>query len=142
MIKELLRQMFKKPATNTFPVKYIPKNVTKALATIGAGKVKITPPVAVPEKFRGALKYYKDKCIGCQLCIKVCPCAALEFNPETRKVDYHVSRCCFCAQCVDICPVKALESTDKFMLSSYDKKGSWAEVVEGKEEVKNEKKND
>ncbi|HUS04204.1 MAG TPA: 4Fe-4S binding protein, partial [Dehalococcoidia bacterium] len=81
----------------------------------------LNPPIAVPPRFRGKISYDRDKCIGCQLCIKVCPTKAIEFIPEEKKVKIFVSRCCFCAQCNDICPTDALSMTDEFMLSSYDK---------------------
>jgi len=121
MVKILLRQLFLTPATNKFPAKYAPKSAIGFLNKVQKDKRLLNPPIAVPPRFRGKISYDRDKCIGCQLCIKVCPTRAIEFIPEEKKVKIFVSRCCFCAQCNDICPTGALSMTDEFMLSSYDK---------------------
>jgi formate hydrogenlyase subunit 6/NADH:ubiquinone oxidoreductase subunit I len=121
MVKVLLKQLFQTPATNKFPAKYAPKSTIQFLGKAKRGKLKLIPPIAVPPEFRGKISYDREKCTGCQLCIKVCPTKAIEFIPEEKKVKIFVARCCFCAQCNDICPPKALSMTDEFMLSSYDK---------------------
>lgn len=130
MLRVLLTQLFKTPATNKFPAKYAPKSVLGFLDSIQKGKAKLNPPIEIPPKFRGKIAYDREKCIGCQLCIKVCPTKAIEFMPEEKKIKIFVSRCCFCAQCNDICPVDALSMTDEFMLSSYDKYASELVVTE------------
>jgi len=128
MAKELLKQLFRKPATNKFPTKHTPGNVTKLLKKVESGEAKINPPIPTPPKFRGRLAYNRAKCIMCRQCVRVCPTAALEVDEKGNRIKHHVSRCCFCGQCVDICPVKALEQTDQFLLSSYDKKMGFVEV--------------
>ena len=121
MAKELLKQLFKKPFTNMFPAKHAPKSTLKLLKKVREGKAKLNDPVPIPEGFRGKIAYDKGKCIGCRLCIKVCPANCYDFLEKERKVKYHLSRCTFCAQCVDICPVDALDSTKEFLLSDYKK---------------------
>ncbi|WP_461865868.1 4Fe-4S dicluster domain-containing protein [Thermococcus sp.] len=96
----VLGNLFKKPATNPFP-----KN----------------EPVPVPKDFRGKLIYHVDKCVGCRLCVTVCPAGVFEYIPEVRKVTLWLGRCVFCKQCVDVCPVNALEMSDEFLLATYDK---------------------
>jgi formate hydrogenlyase subunit 6/NADH:ubiquinone oxidoreductase subunit I len=76
---ELLKQLFKKPATNVFPVT-------------------------------------RDECIGCKLCIKVCPAEAIEFIPDKKKIKIHVDHCIFCSQCNDICPKNCLNMSEEFLL--------------------------
>ncbi|AIF68674.1 hydrogenase [Palaeococcus pacificus DY20341] len=96
----VLGNLLKKPATNQFPK---------------------SEPVPTPEGFRGKLLYDKDKCIGCRLCITVCPAGVFEYVPEIKKVTLWLGRCVFCQQCVDVCPVNALEMSDEFLLATYDK---------------------
>jgi len=117
MLPSVFAQMFKKPWTNKFPAKYAPRNTTKFLDDVGKGKAKIVPPVETPPNFRGKIKYDKEKCIGCQLCLKVCPCNAIEFKTEEKKIKIYLARCCFCSQCNDICPVKCLSMGDEFLLA-------------------------
>ncbi|GAI38947.1 unnamed protein product [marine sediment metagenome] len=121
MVKVLLKQLLLTPATNKFPAKYAPKSVIDFLNKVQKGRKLLIPPIEVPPKFRGKISYNRDKCTGCQLCLKICPTKAIEFIPEEKKIKIFVSRCCFCAQCNDICPTGALSMTDEFMLSSYDK---------------------
>jgi ferredoxin len=121
MLSQVFSQMFKKPFTNRFPAKYAPKNTTKFLEEVGAGRAEIIPPIDVPKGFRGKIQYDKDKCIGCKLCIKVCPSEAIEFVEENKKIKIYLSRCTFCSQCNDICPVKCLSMSNEFLLADSDK---------------------
>jgi len=121
ILKTLFSQLFTRPVTNRFPVKYMPKSVLGLLAKVQEGKAKIHPPLPVPEKFRGKLTYDREKCIGCQLCIRVCPAQVIKFKPEEKKIRIHVARCTFCSQCVDACPVDALAMSQEFLLADYDR---------------------
>ena len=91
MLGPVLAQLFKKPWTNKFPAKYQPSSTTKFLSDVGSGKAKINPPVPVPEGFRGKIKYDTDKCIGCKLCIRVCPTGAIEFKEKEKKVKFYLA---------------------------------------------------
>lgn len=121
MIPELMKQLFKKPFTNLFPAKYAPSSPSKFVEAVKKGEVKINPPVETPPGFRGKITYDRDKCIGCQLCTKVCPTDAIEFIPEKKKIRIYVNRCTFCAQCTEICPVQCLHMSDEFLLANTDR---------------------
>jgi len=117
MLPKAFSQMFKKPWTNKFPAKYTPSNTTRFLQQVQAGKAKINPPIELPPGFRGKIQYDKEKCIGCQLCIKVCPSEAIEFKPEEKKIKIYLARCTFCSQCNDVCPVNCLSMSNEFLLA-------------------------
>lgn len=121
MLPQVFTQMFKKPWTNKFPAKYQPSNTTKFLQDVNQGKAKINPPVETPKGFRGKIVYDTEKCIGCKLCIRVCPCGAIEFKEAEKKVKFYLARCCFCSQCNDVCPVKCISMSDEFLLADADK---------------------
>ena len=113
--------MLHKPFTNKFPVKYAPKNVTALLQKVASGEAQINPPVPTPEHFRGKIHYEMDKCIGCKMCIRVCPAKVIEFKEDEKKIKMYVARCIFCGQCVEVCPVDCLHMTDEFLLADVDR---------------------
>ncbi len=117
----LLRQLFQKPATNPFPARYMPRSVTGLLEKVAQGKATLHPPVPAPADLRGKIAYDREKCIGCQLCVRVCPAQVIQFLPETKKIRMYVARCTFCAECVDACPVDALATTPEFLLADTDR---------------------
>jgi NAD(P)H-quinone oxidoreductase subunit I len=121
MIKILLKQLFSSPATNKFPAKYAPESATAFLDKVAKDSSLLIPPIAVPDRFRGKIAYNRETCIGCKLCIRICPTKAIEFIPEEKKVKIFISRCCFCAQCNEVCPTNSLSMTAEFLLSNYDK---------------------
>ncbi len=121
----LVKQLLSKPATNPFPVRHMPRSVTAVLQKVAAGQVAIHPPIPVPKDLRGKIAYDREKCIGCGLCVRVCPASVIElYKPEgeeKNKIRMYVARCTFCAQCVDACPVGALQTTEEFLLADTDR---------------------
>ena len=52
-----------------------------------------------------------DRCIGCRMCMAVCPFGAMDFDGEARKV----TKCDLCdgdPLCVELCPYRALQYVD------------------------------
>lgn len=101
MIKLLLQTVFKKPATLNYPA-------------VRSG---------MPEGFRGKIKFYPEKCIGCKMCMRDCPTQAIEIKKIGEKqfeAEINLARCIYCGQCVDSCVKKALEVTAEFELAQLD----------------------
>ncbi len=81
-------------------------------------------PAQVPEHFRGALKFTPERCVGCKLCMRVCPADAIEIikvADKEFKAVVQMDKCIFCGQCVESCNKDALENTAQFELASADK---------------------
>lgn len=102
MLREVLRSLFRKPATNLYPFEKLP----------------------LPEKFRGKLVFIPAKCVGCRMCARDCPSGALEISKAGEKqfeACLDLSRCIYCCQCVDSCPRKALDFSGEIELAQFDK---------------------
>lgn len=121
LVPELLKQLFSRPATNQFPARHLPPSVTGFLAKVARGEAAIIPPVPTPPKFRGKIVYDREACIGCSLCIRICPAHAIEFIPETKRVRIYITQCIFCSQCNDICPKDALHMSSDFLLATENR---------------------
>jgi formate hydrogenlyase subunit 6/NADH:ubiquinone oxidoreductase subunit I len=102
MIRELLKQIGRKPATVLYPA------------------VKVT----MPARFRGRLVFDPAKCIGCKMCMRDCPTGAIVIQKVGEKkfaAEIDNSKCIYCAQCVDSCPKDALAATGDFELAQLDR---------------------
>lgn len=121
---QMFRQLVNKVFTNPFPVEHMPEELGEALEAAGRGEITLNPPTdqnRVEPRFRGRVAYDKGKCIGCKMCIKVCPANAITFVEEEKKIQVHSDRCCFCAQCTEICPVNCLAMSNDFAFASYER---------------------
>ena len=105
-LPELIRSLFKKPATVDYPFKKL----------------------VVPEGFRGTPFLHPEICIVCKACERDCPAEAIEITSvneaEKRfKMVIHNDRCVHCAQCVDSCPTtpKSMEMDNLFEIAAFDR---------------------
>ena len=101
MTSQVLRSLFKKPVTSLYPFVKTP----------------------MPKNFRGKLRFYQERCIGCKMCMRDCPSAAITIKAVGEKkfiAEIDLARCLYCAQCVDTCPKKALEATPDFELAQLE----------------------
>lgn len=82
------------------------------------------------ERFRGRIHFEFDKCIACEVCVRVCPInlpvVDWAFNKEIKKkelrhysIDFGV--CIFCGNCVEYCPTNCLSMTEEYELAAYDR---------------------
>ncbi len=101
MLKEVVSQIFKKPATRKYP--------------------EVKPEV--PEGFRGRQIFDVDLCVSCGLCARDCPAKAIEMvDVEGKKRPlFHLDLCIFCYQCAESCPRNAIKTSGFFELASNNR---------------------
>lgn len=96
-VVEVLRNLFKKRATILYPYREVEK-------------------IHLPEGFRGRIEFNREKCIGCQLCSRVCPAKAIEVieDEKGKRPVFLIYRCIYCGQCAEVCPTKAITLSKVF----------------------------
>jgi len=55
------------------------------------------------------VKFLKDRCTSCTVCIPLCPTEALSLDRKQMLVDFHNDKCIVCGLCVPACPFRAIE---------------------------------
>lgn len=116
MLGDILESVFKKPATQRYPVERLP----------------------APERYRGRIHWDPEKCTGCQLCVKDCPANALELETIDRAskrfvMRFHSARCTYCSQCVISCRFGCLNHAhDEWELAGPSRESF--ELIYGREE--------
>ncbi len=121
MIPELLKQLKKKPVTNAFPAKHLPKSLVEYLEDVEAGRAQINAPVPIPPNFKGKLKYTRATCTGCGICVRFCPAHALEMIRSERKIRVMIGQCIGCELCTTTCPEGSLSKSDEFLCADTDR---------------------
>jgi NADH-quinone oxidoreductase subunit I len=102
-------------------------NLLRAPVTYEYPEVK--RPVA--ERFRGRIHLNLDTCIGCSLCMQVCPnlsCTMQEHeypsDKNKRKIfpQVEVAKCIYCGFCAEVCPTGAIYMSREFETARYDRR--------------------
>ena len=113
--------------------KYLLDGLSVTLDHMGRRPVTVQYPYEklIPsERYRGRIHYEFDKCIACEVCVRVCPInlpvVDWVMNKETKKkelrnysIDFGV--CIFCGNCVEYCPTNCLSMTEEYELATFDR---------------------
>ena len=101
-------------------------HMTRRAVTIHYPYEKLIPS----ERFRGRIHFEFDKCIACEVCVRVCPInlpvvdwvyqkGVKKKQLKSYSIDFGV--CIFCGNCVEYCPTNCLSMTEEYELSVYDR---------------------
>ncbi|MCL7034041.1 hypothetical protein MKW94_011587 [Papaver nudicaule] len=80
------------------------------------------------ERFRGRIHFEFDKCIACEVCVRVCPIDLPVWDIRKKRllnysIDFGI--CIFCGNSVEYCPTNCLSMTEEYELSTYDLIGDY-----------------
>jgi len=129
----MMRQAFKYLSEIKDAAKYMLQGLSVTLSHMGRRPVTVQYPYEklIPsERYRGRIHYEFDKCIACEVCVRVCPInlpvVDWVMNKQTKKKElrnYSIDfgACIFCGNCVEYCPTNCLSMTEEYELSVYDR---------------------
>jgi formate hydrogenlyase subunit 6/NADH:ubiquinone oxidoreductase subunit I len=105
MTTETYRNLLRKRATILYPFKEREK-------------------VTLPERLRGKIEFYREKCIGCTMCFVDCPSGTIEMieDEKGKRPVFYLDRCTYCAQCEEICPTGAIKLTKNYEIITFHRK--------------------
>ena len=113
--------------------KYIGQGLSVTFDHMSRRPVTVQYPyekVIPSERYRGRIHFEFDKCISCEVCVRVCPInlpvVDWDFDKATKKktlnhysIDFGV--CIFCGNCVEYCPTNCLSMTEEYEMAAYDR---------------------
>lgn len=99
------------------------------------GKTVIHRPVTVlypyekewvPDNYRGRPGLDFDKCVGCGMCVRMCPTACIKLvdsedsdGKTVKRPQVNLGRCAMCGYCAEYCPVDAMTVTPEYELAEF-----------------------
>ncbi|OKH23833.1 NAD(P)H-quinone oxidoreductase subunit I [Hydrococcus rivularis NIES-593] len=133
MFNQILKQVQAYAKESVQAAKYIGEGLSVTFDHMRRRPVTVQYPYEklIPsERFRGRIHFEFDKCISCEVCVRVCPInlpvVDWEFDKNVKKkklkhysIDFGV--CIFCGNCVEYCPTNCLSMTEEYELASYDR---------------------
>ncbi|MFA6951655.1 MAG: 4Fe-4S binding protein [Candidatus Methanomethylophilaceae archaeon] len=118
---------------NTAKTLWVMKPIVKVFQLLG--KTTVHRPVCilypyekmwVPDNYRGRPGLDFNMCLGCGMCVRMCPTTAIVLvdAPDddgniVKRPQINMGRCAFCGYCAEYCPVDAMTVTPEFELAEY-----------------------
>lgn len=88
--------------------------------------------LVLPDVYRGRPGLIFDKCIGCGICMRICPTKCIdimevddlpkegvEVPVKVKRPRVNVGRCMMCGYCAEYCPTDAMIVTPEYELASF-----------------------
>lgn len=80
----------------------------------------------VPDNYRGRPGLRFDRCIGCGICVRICPTTCINLvkveddeGKEVSRPKVNLGRCMMCGYCAEYCPVDAMTTTPDYELAEF-----------------------
>jgi Fe-S-cluster-containing hydrogenase component 2 len=66
------------------------------------------------------VKIDREKCIGCGVCVNICPVGAISMN--NGKAEINGNKCIDCGRCIQACPQRAVSMEKKIPVSGQEQR--------------------
>lgn len=99
MIRQVLGNLFAKPATRPFPT------------------VSRDPAPG----YRGAVEFEQENCVFCGACALRCPANAITVDRAEKRLTFDLFRCIHCASCAEACKRGCVQLRPAYHAPVYDK---------------------
>ncbi len=80
----------------------------------------------VPDNYRGRPGLIFDECVGCGMCVRMCPTACIKLvdvedsdGKVVKRPQVNMGRCAMCGYCAEYCPVDAMTVTPEYELAEF-----------------------
>ena len=75
----------------------------------------------IPDNYRGRPGLIFDECVGCGMCVRMCPTACIKLvdGQTVKRPQVNMGRCAMCGYCAEYCPVDAMTVTPEYELAEY-----------------------
>lgn len=80
----------------------------------------------VPDNYRGRPGLIFDQCVGCGMCVRMCPTACIKLVDAedddgniVKRPQVNMGRCAMCGYCAEYCPVDAMTVTPEYELAEF-----------------------
>lgn len=84
--------------------------------------------LVLPDNYRGRPGLIMDRCIGCGICMRMCPTGCIELveiaDKEGKKIkrpSVNLGRCMMCGYCAEYCPKNAMIVTPEYELAAFSR---------------------
>ncbi|NLL94453.1 MAG: 4Fe-4S binding protein [Thermoplasmatales archaeon] len=80
----------------------------------------------VPDNYRGRPGLRFDRCVGCGICVRMCPTTCIKLvdvedddGNTVKRPQVNVGRCMMCGYCAEYCPMDAMTTTPDYELAEF-----------------------
>ena len=112
---------------------YLLPNITQALFSKPETIAYPVVSYRASESYRGSVCIITENCVGCGLCVRDCPAAALSLEKISKgyfRLDHYRDRCTYCGQCEMSCRFNSIYLDNSYKEASADREDFFEVLID------------